>query len=256
MPEKYTVEFTTSCYEKDWQLILKSSRLERMISACNYQFSKKTLFINNVKNYNKVAAAAEHLKGKKIIDNYIRIDDYAEEALSFFNIKAGQGYYYLIQFLMPVYLSSCDYLLNFSGDSIMINNQEWIDSAIKKMQEDKRIFVANALYDGNYKQAMRDSFDDDENFYISYGFSDQCFLINPELFRADIYNEENELSVFYPERGRGSFEERVYKYMRNHKYHRITHKRAIYRHKNLAKNWFKTFLALRLGINRKKYRID
>ncbi len=256
MHREYTVEFATSCYEKDWPLILKTNRLERMISACHYEFDLKTLFINNVKNYQKVAEAAEKLKAKKIIDRIIRVDDYAEEALKFFNITKGEGYYYMIQFLMAVYKGSCDYLLNFSGDSVLINDDEWIDTAIKKMKEDNRIIVANALYDGNYKQAMRESFDTDENFYVSYGFSDQCFLINPEFFRADIYNEENELSEFYPERGRGSFEERIYKFMRNHKYYRITHKRAVYRHKNLAKNKFKTFMALQLGINRKKYRID
>ena len=256
MPEKYRVEFTTSCYEKDWELILKTNRLQRMIAACNYEFKKKTLYINNVKNFDKVACAAELHKKNGIIDDYIRVDQYAEEAMKFFKIQKGPGYYYLIQFLITVYLGSCDYLLNFSGDSILVNDEEWIDTAIEKMQQNKRIIVANALYDGNFKQAMRESFKVDDHFYMSFGFSDQCYLIRPEFFKADIYNEESELSVFYPERGRGSFEERIYKFMRNHEYYRITHKRAVYRHKNLAKNKLKIFLALNLGINRKKYRID
>jgi hypothetical protein len=255
MVKNYTVEFTTHCYERDWKLILKSRRIEKMISATKYDFTKKTLYINNVNNYAQVAEAAEKLRQNRIIDDFIRIDDHADEVMKFFNVKKGTGYYYLIQNLVQIYLSSCNYMLNFTGDSILINNEEWIDTAIKKMQEDERIIVANALYDGRKDQAMRESIDADDDFYISYGFSDQCYLINPSFYKKDMYNEKNELSLFYPEHARDSFEERIYRYMRNHKLFRITHKRAIYMHKNLGKGRFKTFLALHLGINRKKYRI-
>ena len=173
-----------------------------------------------------------------------------------YNVKKEKGYYFLIQNLVGIYLSSCDYLLNFTGDAIMVNSEPWIDAGIKKMNENDRVIAANALSDGNYKQAMREALEADEEFYTGYGFTDQCYLIKPAFFKADIYNEENELSLFYPEHARNSFEERVYRFMRNKKYYRITHKRAIYRHKNLSKGKLKTFLALNLGINRKKYRIN
>jgi hypothetical protein len=254
--KKYTIEFATTCYEKDWELMLKTNRLRNMIKACKHSFDKVTLYINNVDNYEKVSAVAEQYKKEGVIDEYVRVSDYTDTVKQYFNIRNEQGFYYLAQFLTMIYRSKCDYLLNFTGDAMINSEEEWIDSSIKKMEENERIIVANPLMTGDYKMAMRESFDEDEQFYISYGFSDQCFLVRPEFFRADIYNEENGSSLFYPEKTRGvAFEERVYKFMRNHKYFRITHKKASYRHKNFPKNSFKKVLALYFGINNKKYGI-
>ena len=249
------IEFTTTCYEKDWELLLKTDRLPMMIDACNYPFSKKKVYINNVKNIEKVTAYAEKHKNNGLIDNYINVADYEEEVSEYFKIKKGQGYYYLIQFLTMIYLSEGDYHLNFTADAILINNVPWIEAALSRLQENNRIIVANALYGTQRKLVMRESFADDDDFYTSYGFSDHCFLINPEIFKKDIYNEENPVSEFYPAGSRDSFEERVYRFMRNHDYHRITHKRAEYKHKNFPKDALKTWLALNTPINNKKYGI-
>ena len=253
----YNIEFTTSCYEKDWELLLKTDRLQLMVEACNYIFSKKKVYINNVKDYDKVADAAEQLIQNGLIDQYIRVADYEEEVTDFFKINKSevQGYYYLIQFLTLIYFSEGDYHLNFTADAILTNDVPWIDPAINVLQSNDKIIVANALFDGKIHQAMRESFADDPEFYISYGFSDQCFLVDPSVFRADIYNEQNPLSEFYPAQSRHSFEERIYRFMRNHDYHRITHKKAHYLHKNFPKNAFKTWLALHTPINNKKYGI-
>ena len=249
----HNIEFTTSCYEKDWELLLKTDRLKMMVDACNYPFSKKKVYINNVKNFDKVATIAEQHKKDGLLDEYIKVADYEEEVRDFFKITKGEGYYYLIQFLTMIYLSEGDYHLNFTADAILINKEAWIDSAINTLQADDRVIVANASW-GTPAQRhliMRESFADNDDFYTSYGFSDQCFLIIPEFFRNDIYNEKSSLSAFYPRND--TFEERVYRFMRNNDYHRITHKRAEYRHKNFPKDAIKTWLALNTPINNKKY---
>jgi hypothetical protein len=253
----HNIEFTTTCYEKDWELLLKTDRLKMMVDACNYPFSKKKVYINNVKNFDKIAAIAEQHKKNGLIDEYIKVSDYEEEVSDFFKITKGKGYYFLIQFLTMIYLSEGDFHLNFTADAMLTNKEPWIDSAIKALQADDRVIVANALSGTKTQRhlVMRESFLDNADFYTSYGFSDHCFLIIPEFFRNDIYNEENPMSEFYPAGSRGSFEERIYRFMRNQDYRRITHKRAEYRHKNFPKDAIKTWLALNTPINNKKYGI-
>ena len=250
------IEFTTSCYEKDWQLLLKTDRLQLMVEACKYSFSAVKVYINNVENFEAVAKVCEELKLAGVIDGYIRVADHEAEICQHYNIEKDQpGYYYMVQFLTMIHLSEGDYHLNFTADAILTNSVEWIVPAMDLMQSDEKIIVANALFDGKKHQAMRESFTEKSNFYISCGFSDQCFLINPEFFRHIDYNEENNSSDFYPHESRDSFEESVYRFMRNHGYLRATHKTAEYRHKNFPKGKIKTSLALNTTFNNKKYGI-
>ena len=44
------VDFETKCWEEDWEYILKTNRLEKMIDLNDYKFSKKRLIINNVED--------------------------------------------------------------------------------------------------------------------------------------------------------------------------------------------------------------
>ena len=43
------VDFETKCWEGDWEFLLKTTRLEKMIYNNDYKFSKKRLIINNIK---------------------------------------------------------------------------------------------------------------------------------------------------------------------------------------------------------------
>jgi hypothetical protein len=63
------------------------------------------------------------------------------------------------------------------------------------------------------------------------GFSDVCFLVKTEDFKKPIYNEIREDSAHFP---RGDvFEKRVYSFMKNHKWQRITYVDGICVHKNI-----------------------
>jgi hypothetical protein len=63
------------------------------------------------------------------------------------------------------------------------------------------------------------------------GFSDQCFLIPTNIFKSQIYNEENTLSeIQYPQYAGDSFEKRVSSFLKNNKYYRITSNKTTYYH--------------------------
>ena len=241
-----TITFETKVYENDWEYLLKGNRLKKMVEACHHRFDQTILYVNNVEHPSIVARYAEKLVLSGVISSFVRVADHADEALRFFGLDADGfkgGYYYSIAELVGIYLCETDYLLHFSSDTIMANEEEWIGSAMKKMEADASMIVANPTWNNKFHRAKDESITEDERFYTGHGFSDQCYLIPASSFRAPIYNERNEVSDSnFPYYGGESFEKRVDAYMRNHGFLRITHKKASYRHKNFSgnrlKKWF------------------
>ncbi|MBP2644562.1 MAG: hypothetical protein H6Q75_2 [Firmicutes bacterium] len=233
------VTFSTSCYEKDWEFLLKTNRLEQMIHYNNYPFTHKILYINNITSRNEVEEYAKKYMASGIITNYIFVQDYQKEALNFFEIEENSfdgGLYYSIQHLAAIYLCPTPYLLGFTGDSMLAKPFNWIESAIKKLNCSEILKVANPTWNHRYLEAKEESLYELEDFYISYGFSDQCYLIEADQFRAPIYNEKNIISERYPLYGGNTFEKRVDSWMRNHHFYRLTHKYISYIHKDFPKN--------------------
>ena len=253
---KRTITFETKCYENDWEYLLKTDRLKRAVDKCHYPFDRVVLYINNVRDPKRVAQYAEKLVLSGVISEFVLVSDYAEEVLDFFDCDIDGfkgGYYYSIAELVGIYLCKTDYLLHFSSDTIMVNNEEWIGSAVERMENDPRILVANPTWNDKFHRAKEVAVAEDDAFYIGNGFSDQCYLIPPARFRAPIYNEkEKAFGKDFPKYAGEHFEKRVDAYMRNHGYLRITSKKASYRHRNFSRNRLKKLATIYFSMLRSR----
>lgn len=98
------------------------------------------------------------------------------------------------------------------------------------MTTNSQVKVANLTWNENYLEAKAESSTENDNFYLGYGFSDQCYLVKITDFREAIYNETNIASQRYPAYGGELFEKRVDSWMRNHEYFRATYKHGSYIH--------------------------
>ena len=238
-----TITFETKVWENDWELMLKSSRLEKMIERCNHAFNQKILYINNVEDYSKVAQVADRLIRSGVIDQYVNVSDYAEEALEFFSLskdKLGIGYYYSIAELVSIYLSKTEYLLHFSGDSIVSKKAaaQWLSDGIETLRNYKNVKVFNLTWNEEYSAAKKEAdYDDHMNGY-GFGFSDQMYLIRSADFKKPIYEFYDPASERYPKYGGELFEKRVDSWMRQNNFLRATYKNGSYLHKNFTKNPF------------------
>lgn len=237
--KKHNTTFETKVYENDWKYILLGDYLDTMISNCCCQFVEKVLFINNVDNIDEVIKHAQKKIDEGVLDKYYLVDEYADQALAFFDIEKDSfkgGYYYSISELVSIYLCKTEYLLHFSSDSfIKESNKDWISYAIEIFNQRTDIIVANPAWDYNYEGVKEESLFELEDFYVGYGFSDQCYLIKTEVFKSKMYNDINYLSERYPKYGGELFEKRVDSYMRNNKLLRITSKEVSYIHRNFPK---------------------
>lgn len=234
-----TVAFETKCYERDWRSVANEQYLRSVIDNCRHTFDHRVLYLNNFTDYGPVTRAAEQLVAAKVIDEYCVVDEHAASALEAFDLTRssfGAGYYYSIAELVGIHRCTTDYLVHFSGDSQMeAGAPSWIGEAIQVMERRPDVLVANPVWNGHHRRAQREALAEDADWYYSYGFSDQCYLVHSKAMRGAKFDETHLDSERYPVYGSDLFEKRVDAYMRNHKLQRITSKHASYVHKNHVK---------------------
>jgi hypothetical protein len=232
-----TITFETKVWENDWETILKTDRIEQMIDRCKYAFDEKILYINNVEDFDLVRRVADKLITNQVITKYIHVQEYAQEAMDFFSLsheKLGKGYYYSIAELVSIYLTNTQYLLHFSGDSIVApwTKRDWLSQGITTLETKPEVKVFNLTWNRKYRDAKRDSEIIDNNNYYGHGFSDQMYLVRTADFRAPIYEHYHPASECYPTYGGDLFEKRVYSWLRSHNYLRATYRHGSYLHEN------------------------
>jgi hypothetical protein len=207
-----------------------------MIDLNGHEFTERKLFINNVKDPQAVEGEAQALVEKGILTSVVNVENTAEEALRFFGIDKKSfrgGYYYSIPHLVSIYLCSTEHLLYFTADSCLVSPSKWIEPCLERLSADPSLKVAIPLWNG-IEAARKEAEVEEPDFFIGYGFSDQCYLIRASDYRAPIYNERNRLSERYPRYGGELWEKRVDSWMRNHRYRRLTYKHASYIHRKFS----------------------
>lgn len=234
-----TVDFETKCWEKDWRLIADRTYLSRMISRCNFPFRKRRVIVNNVEDIHSVTQALQNLVARHIIDEFVIAGDLATQTLEKYQIDPASfegGYYYSIAELVGINVSSADYILHFASDAIMegrIRPARWIAQAVEVMGDREDVVVANPAWNWRFRKAAAASQEELANFYVSCGFSDQCYLIKRSVFDAPVYNHDHEDGKIYPAYGGNLFERRAFCFMRACNKKRITHKSESYWHRNI-----------------------
>lgn len=245
-----SVSFATACWEKDWEKILLCPEYlqKKQIENHSFPFREKILIINNVSDEEKVAFHAHKLIEKGVLTHYYLSRPKEKEILDFFQLQrsdfrpgkdvpSDKGitfdwiYYNGLAPLSAIYYCKSNYLLYVTGDVYLDQKVEWVGKAIEKMQKVKKYRVANLTWNECYHEAEKESCRKDGDFFISKsGFSDQMFLVSKEDFQKPIYSELREDSGHYPYGD--IFEKRVYSFMKNHGWQRITFRLGSYVHKS------------------------
>lgn len=246
-----TVAFATSCWEKDWRLILLDPDYLRVRQIGNhaFPFAETLLVINNVKDLPAVKKAAQEKVEAGVLTRWIGAEETADETLRFFDLKRDSFrpgadaalyenvnsdwiYYNALGPLTALYACKSDYLLYLTGDVRLDERIDWIPKALRYMESHPECKAANLVWNHSSKEAKREAYRTTWNFYVAkQGFSDQMFLVKKDVFRKPVYGEIRPDSAHYP---RGDvFEKRVFSYMKNRGWERITFRHGSYIHENL-----------------------
>lgn len=242
---KMKVSFFTNCYEADWEALLCTGRLAEMIDRCNYQFSFRGLIINNVSKPDLVKAWAEKAIEEKVIDAYYFSADYSDLVLDSFKITRRSfrldffdGYWYSMGPLTALYVCPTPWLLYFTCDC-MINRDatsNWIDEAMLIMQSDPCVACATPMWDYKPKDLVFPAYDQNQEWVIAPGFSDQVFLVSTARFRQPIYGYYHPSCDGFPVYAGNLFERRVNGFLHTKSLVRIVHLTISYSHEKLGKS--------------------
>jgi hypothetical protein len=205
-----------------------------------FPFREKILVINNVKDLGEVKQAAQAKIDQGVLTRYVIADAAVltsfQLARDHFQPTPGISPDWLIyNALGPLTaIAECqsEYLLYLTGDVRLDRPIDWIRPSLRWMEKDLTIKVANPTWNEKYKEAKKESYKTTWNFYRARdGFSDQLFLVRAADFQQPIYGEIRPDSHHYP---RGDvFEKRVFSYMKNRNWERITYRRGSYTHENM-----------------------
>jgi hypothetical protein len=244
-----TVAFATSVWEKDWRPILLDPEylpVKQIGNHC-FPFSEKILVINNVLDEEAVQKAAAVWVSRGVLTRVVKAEErvLASFALTRSDFRVGADaveyegvnpdwiYYNALGPLTAIRECRSDYLLYLTGDVRMELPCDWVHPALALMEKEDQIKVANPLWNGRYEEAKRESSYKRGAFFVAKeGFSDQLFLVRRREFQQPIYGEIRADSAHYP---RGDvFEKRVFSYMKNRGWERITYRRGSYTHENFS----------------------
>jgi hypothetical protein len=243
-PITNSVTFATAVWENDWkELLLNNEFLPiKKIANHDWNFQERILIINNVKNYPEVIEHAQKWVDKKVLTNFYIAKDFEKEVFTFFNLKRQDFktdgkktddwvYYNGLAPLSAIFHTKTDYLLYMTGDAWLEKKTPWIEKSIRFMQKYPQFKVANPTWNDNYPEAKKESYRTKKDFFLhKSGFSDQCFLVKTEDFKKPIYGEIREDSHHYP--NGDVFEKRVFSFMKNRSWERITFRHGSYQHKS------------------------
>ena len=227
------VTLETKCWQGDWKRLLTTNHLEVLAERNAFAFTERVLMINNVDDYTEVVRHADRAVARGWISRYVVVKDHIDEALRFFELTPdalGRGYVYSAAEFVSIFVCRTPLLLHYASDCLPAERYDWVPKALHLLGRDPRVKVANLTWDHKYEEARDESSEETEDFYIGYGFSDQCWLVRIDDFRAPIYNHTHEASARYPDYGGDLFEKRVDAWMRSVGALRATYKRGSYIH--------------------------
>ena len=269
------ITFATTCYEKDIDKVTSPEYAKKLFRVGNDCIDYRILTVGNVSDKNSARKKCEALKELGIIDDFFFSYDYYKKLkrqfkgcsrLSFLRRKKIRliiweilyqrkfkpfydGINYSVSPMTACLVCPTKWLFYITED-VEIHSEkteEWLSKSIDVMNNNDKVITATVIRadkdSTNEKEkvhrdwSVEEAVSEDNDFWYSEIFSDQCFLIDTDRVRKtrEIFGEENDFcKKKYPIYGSNDFEQRLGAYIRNHKLLRATYKDDYYVH---LKHW-------------------
>ncbi len=227
-----SVDFVTNVFERTYRDVLQPGQIERRVAPHGFRFAKRVVLVNNVNDRADVLSLLDPLlaSGEVTEAHFVadRLDAVLEQA-GLLRTEIEKTIHYTDCALVGIFLPGSPYILYSDADVHLAESRDWISPALLLMQQDERVAVANPDWTPSTLDSERRESTGD--FSLSYGFSDQLFLVRRGEFAAPIYKNWAPISWRYPlSHVVPIFEQRVDSYMRIRHRLRATYVRTCYFH--------------------------
>lgn len=230
MPE---IDCVVNTWERSYHSVLQPGFFYSIEESNDREFNK-ILLINNVNNITEVMKLADKMVSRAEISTYYLVEEKLPMALEIAGLELadlGRLPHYSDAPFVAITLPGNDWVLYWDAEIELVNRYNWVDQSIQLISGNVDILVANPNWLPN---TIRDEMlCEIDSFSLSYGFSDQCFLLKRQNIQQITWDNICPVSLRYPLAHISTlFEQRIDAYMRRSKKLRATFMHATYSHKN------------------------
>lgn len=227
------IDLVVNVFERTYKDVMVSGFFSSLEDQNQRSFNK-ILLVNNVNDEKDVFAMADSLIARNEIDEWYSVASLLPRALDNvgLTLKAlGRIPYYSTAPFVAANIHKNPFLLYWDADVRLFASQNWVDEAQNLLNRDSKIFCVNPRWSGS--SVENESIIIRDGFSLSYGFSDQIFLVRRGTFSQPIYNYTCLASFRYPlAHIAPDFEQMVDSFSRVRRLLRATYLDATYTHPN------------------------
>lgn len=149
-----------------------------------------------------------------VFDKVYRAEDYEWESQVMIDLEMGPERPYTVSEIVELRLAQdVDYLVHFASDVEPPDNWAWVPRGVSLLDtypivtpcwEDAEKYLAWHGAHAGLGEVLRTDFG-----FVDQTFSDQAYLVKPEVLSQKIYNHDHPIKELYPAHGHNSFERRI-----------------------------------------------
>jgi hypothetical protein len=226
------VDLVVNCFERTYRKVLSPGFLRAITEQNLYSFRHVTLLLNNINRPEEARVMAEARLAAGEITQFFFVAEHLDQALAKVGLtraKLGPLPFYSDWALVALTVPGSDWIVHWDADVHMEQPMDWIMPSLQLIAHNPAIATANPCW----KQAdtRREERYRVGSFILSYGFTDQVFLLRRSEFARPIYRFWVPISMRFPVSHVGPyFEQWVDAYMRVHSRLRATYLPATFVH--------------------------
>jgi hypothetical protein len=226
------VQLVVNTFERNYREVLGPGFFGGIEGDNRRPFARRVALVNNVDDPADAAARAGRLVEAGEIDAFHFVADRLPGALSQVGLSRrdlGAVPHYSDCSFVAVTLPGPGWILYWDADVRLQEPIDWITPTIEFMNRDRRVLVGNPVWP--QPTLERETLENQGDFALGRGFSDQVYLVRREEMARPIYSERCLARLRYPMAHQGFiFEARVDSHMRHRGRLRATYRRARYTH--------------------------
>ncbi|WP_122262034.1 hypothetical protein [Ornithinimicrobium cerasi] len=188
-----SVSLVVNCYERTYRQVLAPGYFPAIEQMNDRTFEQVLALINNVDDPREARDRAETLVDLGEISGFEFVSDWVPAAMQHWGL--GQRHFrrrpYLLDYglVMPLVASS-EYILGWDAETVLEEPADWVSPSLNLLKSDSRILHASLNWPPARPQdagVEGDAVARVGDFLLSWGFSDQVFLVSREkMFAADL----------------------------------------------------------------------
>lgn len=178
-----SVGFVTNVYERTYREVLTPGYVAGIVASQQRPIDEVVVLINNVDSRTDAIERANALVSRGEITSFAFVADHVDEAVAQAGIRhrhLGKRPYLADFGLVMPHVLRTKWMLGWDAETHLVEAQNWIDPAIKLLQEDPRVFHVSLHRPPRTEWEPvleREAVERRGGYVYNWGFSDHVFLL-------------------------------------------------------------------------------